>query len=94
MKVGSFVTHSLIFLTAWIGLTVWGWGFAQACSSAQLMPWVLPLVSFSPTSTAFVLGAAVAILGALLAAMVLLVVLLALQAFWHFIQSRLPLPQD
>ena len=88
MKVGSFVTHSLIFLAAWIGLAAWGWGFAQVWSATALMPWVLPLVSYSPTATAFVLGSAVAVLGALLAAVVLLVVLFALQAIWHFVKTR------
>jgi len=97
MKVGSFVTHSLIFLTAWIGLAVWGWGFAQVLSETTLMPWVLPLVSFSPSSAAFMLAVAIAVLGALLAAVVLLVVLVALQAIWHGLtkpaQSPLPLPK-
>jgi len=87
MKVGNFITHTLIFLTAWIGLALWSWGSAQVISNTILLPWVLSVVSLSSTTVAFAMGGAVAVLGALLAAMVLLVVLIALEAIVHFLQG-------
>jgi hypothetical protein len=89
MKVGNFITHTLIFLAAWFSLAVWSWGSAQALSQTQLMPWVLPTVSLLPSTVSFAIGAAVAILGSCLAALVLLVVLLALEAIWHFLRGQL-----
>jgi hypothetical protein len=83
MKVGNFITHTLIFLIAWIGLAFGSWGSAQVLSDSLLAPWVLSIVSFSPSTTAFAMGAAVAILGSCLAAVVLLVVLIALEAIVH-----------
>ena len=87
MKVANFITHTLIFLTAWLGLAVWSWGAAQLLSNTLLMPWVLPVVSLMPAAVALAIGATVAILGSFMAAMVLLVVLLALEAIVHFLQG-------
>jgi hypothetical protein len=88
LKVANFLIHTLIFLAAWLGLAVWGWGFAQALSTNVLMPWVLPIVSFSPPTVALAMAGAVAILGSFLAAMVSLVVLLALEAIGHFLHRQ------
>jgi hypothetical protein len=85
MKVANFITHTLIFLTAWLGLAIWSWGPAQVLSNTVLTPWVFPIVSLMPATVAFSIGASVAILGSCLAAVVLLVVLLALEAIVHYL---------
>ncbi|MBS2010423.1 MAG: hypothetical protein JST01_25460 [Cyanobacteria bacterium SZAS TMP-1] len=94
MKVGNFIIHTLIFLAAWCVLAAGSWGFAQAFSMSTLMPWFLPLGSLSPATMAFALGAAVAVLGSFMAALVLLVVLIALEALWHYCRSHFPQPKN
>ena len=86
MKVANFFTYTLIFCCAWIATALWSWGGAQALSRTLIMPWVSQTFTLWPSAIAYAIGGAMAILGALFAAAVLLVVLLALEAGVHLMQ--------
>jgi hypothetical protein len=87
MKLESFIVYTLIFCAVWLCLSALGWVPAQALSQSLLMPWVMKITNLWPHTVALAIGGAIAILGAFMATMVLLVVLVALEAIRHFLQN-------
>ena len=93
MKVANFITHTLLFLAAWLGLSIGSWGAAHQLALSTLMPWILPTLPnlssstlITPAGLAYTAGAMISIGGALLLAMFLLVVLIALEGIVHYLR--------
>ena len=90
MKVANFITHTLLFLAAWFGLSVASWDASQGLVTSTLMPWILPTITNiqSQETVAFALAASLSMIGSCLAALLALVLLLAGEALFYRLRQK------